>query len=361
MKSRTTTTRTTGTRPLPILGAARPPARRVRERTRALWVALALLATGCLDPLVGDAVERESLLLPAGTPVPALETDAALAAHVDANDGVDRLVPRLSAFAYGERVWYWTFGPAPVEPLPIYYLVGDDGAGGEMRLGHPGIVDALPGDAGYSPFWRVFHVRTTAIYAGEVISSVAALQEARAAGLVEPARATGGYVNCPIVHADVRLETGGGAEPKAPDVLYCDGHAASVFGFGPVLSLDAYGLVPVAPVYVLRREGGEPLSEPLRGVDMTGDGDTLDSNNVFAVARDEAGYTPLWQVVEVVVPADTGSIDTAQDETVADFRAASDLFRKTDGAPEPVAGHVVAVHDAGLLLNCPIQATDGGL
>jgi hypothetical protein len=104
-------------------------------------------------------------------------------------------------------------------------------------------------------------------------------------------------------------------------------------------------------VLVLRREGGEPLSEPARGVDMDGDGDTRDTNDLFAAANGDAGYTPLVSVVNVTVPADTKSIDTTQDQTKADLQSASDLF--SSGAP--VEGKVIAVQRTGELRNMPLQ------
>ncbi|HTM22520.1 MAG TPA: hypothetical protein VL172_18490, partial [Kofleriaceae bacterium] len=102
------------------------------------------------------------------------------------------------------------------------------------------------------------------------------------------------------------------------------------------------------------REGGEPLSEPARGVDMTGDGDLADSNDVFALPPGDAGGTPLCRTVSVTVPTDYGSSDTYADDGMADATDAGDLF---DGDGVPIAGAVIAYQATDELRNCPFQVT----
>src|SRR5690606_34238616 len=104
-----------------------------------------------------------------------------------------------------------------------------------------------------------------------------------------------------------------------------DGYLINYFSFGRA-SIDRFDEDPPL-VFLLRREGGEPLSEPARGVDMTGDGDLRDTNDVFSAAPGSSDYTGLVRLVDVVVPADYASIDTSQDEAVADVMHAASLFR----------------------------------
>jgi hypothetical protein len=101
--------------------------------------------------------------------------------------------------------------------------------------------------------------------------------------------------------------------------------------------------------YVVRREGQEPLSEPIRHVDITGDGDTRDTNDIYDLDPAAATPSPACRTVNVVVPAATGSIDTSGDQTMADLRRADQLF-----APGPVAGTVVAFDVTDELHNCAL-------
>jgi hypothetical protein len=309
----------------------------------------ALLLVSCLEPRVSDDVDRSHLILPAGSPVPALDEDPILGPRIAAQDGVEGVVPLLSGFAAGLPVRYWDFGPAPALAVPLYVLMAR-GAGGELApVGHPAIIGQIPGDPGYSPFWAIFAVEVTAAYAGELLVSVSALQEARGRGLVGRPEARGLVVNCPVVAGDVLLEVADGRPPVPPaGRFYYEGREGRYFELG---ATGVEGVeMPSADAYVLRREGGEPLSEPLRGVDMTGDGDLRDTNTIFAAWRGAAGYTPLARLVQVVVAAGTRSIDTSGDDRTADLRARDDLF--TD-AGVPVAGTVVAHQTTAALLNLP--------
>lgn len=49
--------------------------------------------------------------------VPSLYDDAATVSLIDAHDGVERLVGRVSAFVHGERTWYWSFGESTDVPM----------------------------------------------------------------------------------------------------------------------------------------------------------------------------------------------------------------------------------------------------
>lgn len=119
----------------------------------------------------------------------------------------------------------------------------------------------------------------------------------------------------------------------------------------------------VRNVYVLTRNGeGAPLNEPARGADLTGDGDELDSNNVFGVALRDGDYMPLWKVVSVTVPSDYASIDTHADETMADYRAASDVFTvDAEYRITPIEGRVDDFSIGEVLVDCPLQSREGRL
>jgi hypothetical protein len=320
-------------------------------------IALIILTGGllasCLDPLVSDYVPLRAYDIFSMDEVPLLETDEALTEQTDEYDGVDRVIPRLSAFADGERVWYWPFGPAPATAIPIYILA-DRTADGELvpREEHLPIIDSMPGDEGYSPFWEIFFLVVTDTYDGQIMASFSAVQSAQLLGVIEEPHRPWLYINCPVVHPDVRLETRNGL--KAPSLAYYRNLRVPIFTF-ETLPVNKDGSIVVREALVLRREGGELLEEAWRGVDMTGDGDTNDGNTIFRVGLGSDDYTPLWQTVNTVVPADTESIDTSQDETDAEYQEFTDLFTASDDGLQPIVGHVVAFEVTDTLLNCPFE------
>lgn len=308
-------------------------------------VVLGIAVCGCLDPLVDDEVPPRGLVLPAGSTVDSAYDDSAVAQQIADNDGVDGEVPLLSGFVDGQPVHYWDFGSAPTIVAPIWVIVDSDG----NPIDHNVVVDTIPGDSGYSPYWVVFTVKITDAYAGQIMPSIAAIREAEQLGLVEAPERQDKAVNCPTVAPDVALDVGTGTPEPASHWFYWQGRRVLYYDFG-FIPLEQGVSVPDVPVYVLRREGSEPLSEPVRGVDITGDGDTNDTNNLFSYAAASDGYSPLCRTVDVAVPSAYSSIDTSGDESVAEFMNATDVFDSG-----PVAGNVVAIETTDTLWNCPQQ------
>ena len=311
-----------------------------------------------MGPLTDDTYGELTMdgVLPAGAEVPWVDDDPVRAQLLYDADGVDRYIPLRSGFAGGQSVHFWSFGPAPAATIPVW-VFGHLGADESFEgVDHPSLFDAIPGDPGYSPFWEMTLVPLTDAYDGEQITSVDALFDAIAGGLADKPVATGRYVNCPVVPRDAELDQGEGQAASKPATAYYRGQRVAYFTLPPVLAPDApFDRYPIADLYQLRREGGEPLSEPLRSVDMTGDGDIDDTNDIFGADYGDADYTPLVRPVEVVVPFDYHSIDTTGDERNAEFRAPDDLF---SGAGTPVPGHVVAFAPQITLLNLPMQIDD---
>ena len=325
------------------------------------WCILLVTSSACLEPRVSDEVPGAGLVLPPGSTVPGLATDPVLAAQVDASDAVDRRVPLRSAFVGGGQVFFWDFGPVPDNSAPLIFLRRPTTDGSVDLIPHPPILDVIPGDPNYTPFWAVWHADVTDLYAGEVIPSLQALQEAQSLGLVGMPEQRPTYLNCPVVHPDVRIEVGAGNEDAAPSPAFYRGLQVNLvnFAFRPLLEDKTH--VPIAELYVLNRDGGAPLDEVTRGVDMTGDGDTNDSNNLFQYARADEAYSPLSQVVFVTVPDDYMSIDSYADERLADATDDADLFDTGSDPPVPRTGAVVAVERTEELRNLPVQEAPGEL
>jgi hypothetical protein len=305
---------------------------------------------GCLDPLVSDDRPVTSIL-PPGSAVPSIDAAPALAQQLADQDGVDALIPLRHQFGGGQAIAGWDLGPTPIQIAPLYGLVKRSGAS-TVPVDHPPIADSIPGDLLYSPYWAIYTVTVSDRYQGEVIASITALDDAVRTGLVEAPVELPLVVNCPAVATDVQLEPGPGRAPiAARAIYYYRGYAVPYFDFGQV-AVDPTDpeAVAVAPRYVLAPEGGAPFSEPLRGVDMTDDGDLDDSNDILADDAGTATATAAYQTVRVVVAAATRSIDQTPHDA-PQLRWALDLFRGP-GMTNPTAT-VIAIDADDEVRNWP--------
>jgi hypothetical protein len=289
-------------------------------------VAIALLVhAGCLGPLVDDVPGIRDELLPAGSVVPSVADDPVMLAQLAANDGVDGIVPLRNAFSAGAPVHVWDFGAAPSFAAPLYVLVARASDGTLAPIAHSTIADAIPGDPGYSPFWVLLFVEVTDQYAGEILPSSAAIDQAIERGLVRAPVLQALAVNCPAVAPDIQVAVGDGMTLPPDAQLNYRGRSVPYFDLGPMPLVDRSS-VPEQRRYRLRREGQEPLSEVARNVDLTGDGDLDDTNDLFGEPPGLPISSPLVRTVDVVVPTTVSSIDDTQDDTMAELSDATQLF-----------------------------------
>lgn len=308
---------------------------------------------GCLEPLVSDEVVEPTLILPAGSIVPSLLDDPEELAQIIDGDGLSGPIIRQTAFANGQLVHAWNFGPAPAVASPLFVIARRDTNGDLARIPeHNTVIEAVPGDPRYSPFWAVFFVEVTPMYDGELLTSFAAVSEAVERGLVEAPALQTFAVNCPIAGPDVVVDAGNGTiGPNA--TFYYEGKTVPYYDFGP-MPLVAGSTIPESRRVVLRREGGEPLSEIVRHVDLTGDGDTTDTNDILEAVPNLMA-SPRMRTVTLAVPSGTPSIDTSRSEALADVTSMDQLF-----APDPTA-LVVSYTPTDEVANWVVQATAGGL
>jgi hypothetical protein len=220
---------------------------------------------------------------------------------------------------------------------------------------HPAIIGTIPGEPGYSPLWSVFYLVVTDAYDGQLVTASTAIEEAVRTGLVAKPALQPIALNCPVVASDIRIDVGTGTPIAPPAVAFYEHKTVAVICFGSTPVPDHVD-VPIAPHYVLRRAGGEPLSEPLRNVDIDGDGDTLDTNDIFERAPNDPMRSPLVQTIGVAVAPSTASIDTSGNDAIADLKSALQLFD-----PDPVAGTVVGYETTDELRDMPMQRQPGGL
>lgn len=213
----------------------------------------------------------------------------------------------------GQVVRYYNFDRQPSAPAPIYVLYRE----GENQpvSGQANIVDAIPGDAGYSDFWRVVRVTVPSGYVANTIRSRA---EIVASGYAMDE--TDAIVNCPIVP-----EGSHGDEGDAADGLTTGWYRDQVvfyFNFGAPLTITDEGEVPIAPIFVsFNVNPDEPNGGPASGF-RTEPG-TAQTHNVVASIPGQPGYSPYWAVIPYDNAEFANVLDLASAQVVRTFGIAA--------------------------------------
>lgn len=305
-------------------------------------------------------------VLPAGTAVPAISTNSELVSQIKINDGlVDAalvtsmgVVTRGTGKSAGLTVRFWNFGPSPVESgiavaAPMYVFGTFNGTAFTPLATHLPLIDTIPGDIRYSPIRRVINVPVTALYAGELITSRDALNEATERGLVGDPVAEGTWINLPVVPTGTTLEVAPApAAPLPARQVYSRGYLVDVFELGTSLGRQPLraGFVPIGQASFLQTgvATGTPPTLPV----------ALDAQPVFQFAIPTVvnptmfSYSPL--ATDVTVRLATGITPSL---ITTDF----DLFRR--GATGAVTAFVpgnVATFTVGLITtNLQLQYTEG--
>jgi hypothetical protein len=298
--------------------------------TKHLMVVIAV--AGCkLGPLVSDetldaapapdaAAPGSDHILPPGTAVPSISTNAELINQIRINDGLNDttlinnggVVVRGTGKSAGAVVRFWNFGPALIESTiavvaPLYVFGTVDGAGVFTPLpDHPPLIDTICGDVRYSAMRRVINVPVTDHYAGERITSLAALSDAIELGLVGDPVPDGTWVNMPVVLPDTKLEVGDPlvTPPASTRQVYGRGYLVDVFELGTSLGRQPlrFGSVPVGQASGLQT-GVATGTPPILST-------AIDPQSVFQYAIPTAppagvfSYSPLS--ADVVVRLATG-------------------------------------------------------
>lgn len=295
----------------------------------------AVLLAGC-----GDG---ESGVDPDSAPVAMIDRFSATAGTLQVRDG-DNLPGPGAAVDFdqapfvtlgfapdGRDARYYNFDVQPRVPGRWYELRDGDGA---LVDGQLPIIDALPGDSGYSDFHRVWRVTVSDGYVANTITSLAEL-EASGFAIVE----TDEVANHPVVPAgstaDVRIDGGDASLRRA----WYRGQIAPYFRFAEsqveLVSVGIFeGQVPLSYIYVMFNinpgEAGGGLPSGFRvepGTDHT--------HNVLETVPGDPGYSPLWMV---------NVLDTADFDSVVDL----------DGAK---AATLLATPPGEV--NCPVRSVDG--
>ena len=324
-----------------------------------LAVTLAAASSACLEPPEDDEIPLETFFGdPAIAPedAPHVEDVPALAANVQrfATD-----VAYLRGYADGEEVRYWNVdGDNATFIAPLYHIIGTDG----QQIGRT-IIDVIPGDTGYTPWWRIVEVYVTDRYDGERIWSRAAIDAGIRAGILQEPLPTQRVVNCPVILREAKIPVSlDSADDVTPEWVWYRDKRVDWVVFSDFVDVDLdVREMPIYPVYVLQRiDEAAPIYEFVTGVDVNGDQRLDDSNNIFASGLDGPRYSPLWYVAFVRVEADYLSIDTSTGAAVG-LSAESQFY-------DPIGNRVLSslvvppvLEMKQVLVNCPIQRTEGRL
>jgi hypothetical protein len=317
-----------------------------------LWLLLPLI--GCQDSPDTEKAGYSAQLLAPDAAVPIYDSDEALRARLNAADGQEStMIPLRTGYAAGNEVRYWDFGVVPSGAKPVWVFLTREQDGGMLDAGHPDLIDSVPGDTGYTPFRKVYQVYFKKAYAGQLITSVQALEDALELGLLEEPSWKDTYANWPVVLADAELEVGPGEPPLKPEPVYYRGRITHHFKLSAARGPGAFTVekppIPSPNAYLPRRQDeAKPLDEAAWRADLTGDGDTTDSNVVFSLTPGVLGYTSLWKQIDVIVPPDYAW---------GSARAESDLFMRQMQTLDAVSGAVIEYSDSALYLNRPIQGS----
>jgi len=334
-------------------------------------IVLALIAGCNLEPRVDDPPDAPkapdtTTILPPGSDVPSVATNPELLVQIRINDGLvdgtlmmnNGVVVRGTGKAAGVTVRFWNFGAAPVETgiavaAPLYVFGTLEGTVFTPLPNHPALIDTLPGDTRYSPIRRVINVPVNASYAGGLITTMAALQEAVALGQVGEPVSDGTWINMPVVLPGTTLEVSTGVT-MMPKQVYGRGYRIDAFELGTSLGRQPFrtGFVPLGQASGLQTgvATGVPPTLPV----------AIDSQPVFQYGIPTAppgtvfSYSPLATDVTVrlangVAPtaitsdtdlykrSATGTVTAYFTETVSSFTVQTTVnniqLQFADGAP----------------------------
>lgn len=322
-----------------------------------LAVLSAICSSGCLEPNDEQVDFTRRFGDPSIEPgeAPHVEDDPQFAANLDS---FSKSTVYLNGFAEGDPIKYWNVdGPNATFIAPIFQVVGPDGP-----LGRP-IIDVIPGDGGYTPWWRVIRVPITDKYKGERIWSRDAIDAGIALGILGQPEETTVVKNLPVYLRASRIPVD---EDRTHDVEPTWGwyrnRRVSWIDFTDQIDVELGERdMPIFPVYVLQRlNNAQPIYEFVTDTDLNHDGDLDDTNNIFASKPGGSRYSPLWYVVFVRTVADYPSIDTSS--TTVGLKAESEFL---DANLELIPGGFVAenglLEAPEFLVNCSIQRVRGEL
>jgi hypothetical protein len=241
------------------------------------WLSL-VVACGC-----SGAAPRG----PGGAEAPVIDRFSAAAAHLMVRTAANHLPgpdqpidfdhPPFVTQSFGPDgavVRYYNLDVQPERHATLWRFTR---AGTHERLaGQLDVVDRIPGDAGYTDFWRIAWVEVPADFVPGSITAAAQIRERGFPIAADPA-----IVDCPIVPRGSTAREGG-----VPTELWYRGAKVMCLGFGEPLH-EQDGRVPTSPIYVTFGHDEAFEHEP---------GTPAQTHNVVFSVPGDADYSPLWAV-----------------------------------------------------------------
>jgi hypothetical protein len=190
----------------------------------------------------------------------------------------------------GELVEYYNFDVMPLIPAPIYVLFREgDTVSVEGQLN---IIEHIPGDPGYSDFWKIVEVTVPEGYVANTAASYLDIVEGGYA-----TQATTTIVNCPVAPlGSSALKRYAGDTDTTLHRGWYKRKIVYYFNFSEdEISTSASNEVPTSPIYVtFNINPGQTGGGPSSGfVTETG---TVQTHNVIATLPGDTGYSPFWSV-----------------------------------------------------------------
>jgi len=186
-------------------------------------------------------------------------------------------IPRVDGWYRNASVSYLDFGPQSNVAVPILAFFQATSPSTPVS-GQRNIIDTIPGQPGYSDFWRVYKVLAPS---GYVANSIRSLADAVASGYT--IEMTDIVVNCPVVNPNAMIQ---GSSAALVAGWYRD---REVFYFDQGTRSPADGFVVLdAPIYAFFHSDGTAVAG---------------QRNVIDALPGGPGYSDLWRVVKVVVDA----------------------------------------------------------
>jgi hypothetical protein len=318
---------------------------------------VSLAPTGaCLGPLTDDTVDPSRFFGdPNVDPMTLhIERDPKFAGNVL---GFGKSVVYLNGFADHQPIHYWNIdGPNATFIAPLFEITGPDG----KMIGHP-IIDAIPGDAGYTPWWRRIIVRAKPSYNNERIWSREAIDAGIKKGILEDPEEQAEVIDAAVLLERVKIPVDVD-KTVDPTWAWYRNRRVSWIEIKKTLPVPkGVREMPNFPVYVLQRiNQPSPIYEFLTGVDITNDGDLDDTNNIFASNIDGPRYSTLWYAAFVHVVPSYPSIDDTRSSTVG-LSAENDFLSPDGKIISPYVSSQGITPAPQFLINCPLQATKGEL
>jgi len=208
-----------------------------------------------------------------------------------ANEPIDFDQPPFITQSFGPDgaiVRYYNFDVQADHP-PTLWRITRTGTR-EPLAGQLDVVDRIPGDTGYSDFWRIAWVEVPPDFVPGSITSARQVREGGFTVAPDPR-----ILDCPIVPRGSTAREGHGVAAAVPTEVWYRGARVSCLSFGEPLH-DQDGRVPTSPIYVtFARNPGTPGGGPASGFGREARMPNQTHNVVFSVPGD-ADYSPLWAV-----------------------------------------------------------------